>query len=506
MRICSGIVPQHSVLWVAILLFLVFSVSAQSEYEDELAQSLDEEVEELSAEVEALAASVESQAEDFSRIRVWGDARIRLRNTTHSDVANQIGPYGETLREGLKLNHRMILELEALISEKLSAGGMLRLSNEDKVVFETGPEHLSSDRGSVFVKYNPRNLRCTFGYYDIHFTPLTLMRWDMADNPEGGGTSRCAVCPSEGGAVTAESLEELGPDLTFEGGKITTSIGEHTDVVALLARPLVASERKTYEQYLYGTNIKFLSYHKPSTSFRWLGVTAISVDDDETSVADPSRIPYNPVRNRAYSVDFSLPFRETLLLAGEFALSGLVSGGNETSRGHATILSMLVKFPHRMLTGVSYLRVSPEYRSVYNALSYTSNRHGVRISSSYDIVKDKLSVWLFYKRLRELESTVGSDPGLLETLSTTSFGTSIKPAEDLLVHASYIIKSSRRDESANLDEVERLMHNINIDVTYNLAHKSSLTFKYQYVKHQDKANEELNRHANITSVLVSTRF
>ena len=278
------------VYWMTIL-FLLFSppllkraggISASADDEG-LTQSLEEQIEELSAEVESLTASIESQTEELSRLRISGETKLRLRNT-YSDSSRPIGIYGETLEKGQKLNHRMILQVEARISEKLAGGGMVRLSNEGEIVFETGPERLSSDRGSVFVKYNPRNLFSTFGYYDINFTPLTLMRWDMEDNPEAGGTSGCAVCPSEAGAITSESLEELGPDLTFEGAKINTGIGDYMDVVALLARPRIAKEEKTYSQYLYGTNIKFHSYHKPSTSFRWLGITAISINDDDMSI------------------------------------------------------------------------------------------------------------------------------------------------------------------------------------------------------------------------------
>ena len=499
---------RHSCLrCMTILLLFVFSASAD---EEDLVQSLDEKVEDLSAEVESIAVSIESQTEEISRIRIWGETKLRLRNT-HSDVLRPIGSYGETLEKGQKLNHRMILEIEARINENLATGGMVRLSNENEIVFETGSERLSSDRGSVFVKYNPHNLKSIFGYYDIHFTPLTLMRWDMEDNPESGGTSGCA-CPSESGAITSESLEELGPDLTFEGGKINTGIGDYMNVVGLVARPRIAAEGETYRQYLYGTNIKFLSYHKPSTSFRWLGVTAISINDDEMSVAEPLQIPYNPIRNRIYSVDFNLPIKKILLFKGEFALSetnwNLLSESedNEISRGYATILGMSIKYPRRMLTKASYLRMNPKYESFYNALSYTSNRYGFRISSNYEIVKDKLSTWVFYKRFRELESIIKSEPELLKTLSTISFGTSITPIKKLLIRASYILQLTRRGEHATWGKIHNTTQNINIDLTYNLARESSLTLKYQYINHRDKVNTASDYQANITSVLFSTKF
>jgi len=491
--------------WMSVLFSIVLSVLAD---EGNSAQSLDEKVEELSAEVESLTAEVESQTEELSRIRIGGEVKLRLKNTW-SGALRPIGIYGENLEKGQKLNHRMILEVEARISEKLSAGGMVRLSNEGEIIFETGPERFSSDRGSVFVKYNPHNLKSSFGYYDIHFTPLTLMRWDMEDNPEAGGASRCVVCPSEVGAFSSESLEELSPDLTLEGGKINVSVRNYMDTVVLLARPRIAKEAKTYSQYLYGTNIKFLSYHKPSTSFRWFSITVISINDDKMSVTEPEGMPYSPVRNRIYSVDFNLPIREILLLKGEFALSDTdknLPSEEKISKGIATILGMSVKYPHRILTNASYLRMDPKYKSAYSALSYISNRHGFRISSNYEMVKDKLSIWIFYKWLQELESTIKSEPDLKKTFSTVSFGTSITPIKDFSVHVNYILQSAQRAERATWSKVHNATRSIAIDFIYNLARENSLAFKYQYINHRDKVNTELDYQANVSSVLFSTQF
>ena len=159
-----------------------------------------------------------------------------------------------------------------------------------------------------------------------------------------------------------------------------------------------------------------------------------------------------------------------------------------------------------MSTKASYLRVNPKYSSFYSALSYTSNTHGFRISSNYEMIKDRLSTWVFYKRLRELESIIKSEPELLKILSTVSFGTSIILIKNSLIRASYILQLTRRDERPNWGKVDNAMHNINVDFTYNVAHESSLTFKYQYINHQDKVNTGFDYEANITSVLVSTQF
>lgn len=470
--------------WLIItLLFLAFSASAQ-------------------VTVESSDESLETQIDGSPDIRFWGDAKIRLKNTGYSDVSYPLGPFGEALKKGRKLNHRMTLEFEAKVSEKLSAGGMIRLSNEDKTAFEAGPERLSSDRGSAFIRYNPGFLSSTFGYYDVYFTPLTLMRWDMADNPQGGGKTTCA-CTTAGGEIKSESLEELGPELTFEGGEITAGIGKYIDTTALLARPQTASEGKTYEQYLYGANVRFLSYHKPSTSFRWLGIKALSVKDIKTSVSDPSRILYAPFRSKIYSVDFNLPVMEYLALKGEVALS---DSSSEKAQGYATILGVSVKFPDRVLTDAAYLWIDPEYSSLYRALSYESNRHGFRISSRCEFIKGKSTIWLFYKRLRELESLIKKEPDLLNTTSILSFGISAKLIDGLMLSTSYILESSHRDKGAYLDELQVSMHSINTELSYDLSRESSLAFKYQYIKHRDKFDQKADYHADVTSVLVSTKF
>lgn len=490
-------------IFLILLIFLSFAKTEE-------ALSIDEKLEEISSEIESILSSISTQWNEFSRIKISGNAIIRLKNTTHSSVSDPIGAYGEALTEGLKFNHRMKLELEARISEKLSTGCLIRLSNEDQIVFDTGPEKLSKDQGSIFIKYDLQNFRWTFGYYDVHFTPLTLMRWDMEDNPEGGGASRCAVCPSEGGAITAESLEQLSPDLTFEGSKISADLGSNVNLTALFARPRVAQERNTFQQYLYGTYTKLFSYHKPSTSFRWLGLTAMAIQDDENSVEFPSRILYNPINNKVYGVDFNLPIGKPLLFKGEFASSRLLEknleGQLEKNKGNATIFSVLVKYPYRLVTGSSYLRISPEYKSIYNALSYSANNQGFRVSSNYDIIQDKLSAWIFYKWLKEIESTARNAPELLKTDSIISVGATISPIKGLLIRPGYILESTGRKESENIEKLDKLMYNINVELVYNLARDSNISLKYQRVNHKDMVKEGKDHHANITSVLVSTSF
>ena len=516
MKVCNYIGFKKPLLrricfFLLLIIAPVFAIYANSDDNIDVPESpSNEKYEELSAQINSLLEELDSQSDESSRIEIHGDATIRFKNTTHSNVSKPVGPYGESLTKGLRLNHRMKLELSARLSENLFTGGMIRLSNEDQIVFDTGPERLSSDRGSVFIKYNLDKFRWTLGYYDAHFTPLTLMRWDMEDNPEGGGASRCAVCPSEGGAITAESLEKLGPDFTFEGSKMSADLSDNVNITTIIARPRIAQERKTFQQFLYGANTKLISYHKPSMSFRSLGFTAIYIKDDERSVLLPIRVLYSPAKNSVFGADFNLPVGKAILLKGEIAYSKLVEkipeGHTEESNGNAEMISILIKYPQSLSSAFSYLRITPKYKSIYNALSYSSNSQGFRISSNYDIVKNKLSAWIFYKQLKELESSVENAPELLKTDSIISIGTSINLIKGLLLNIGYIFESSQREEKVDIEKLRKLMNNVNIELAHSFNKNNSLSIKYQYVKNDDKVKEELSHHANIISVLMSASF
>lgn len=490
------------ILHYIILYFILLAIACPTLAQDlSVDESESEKIEKLSEEIEALNELIESQSEVISRIKISGVNRIRFKNTLHSETYLPLGTYGEVLKKGRKLNHRMTLELETQISDNLFAGGMLRLSNEDSIIFETGPERLSSERGSIFIKSNFQNLQTTFGYYDISLTPLTLMRWDIEDNPEGGGESSC-TCISEGGAYTSESLEELGPNLTFEGCKVNGIIGDHIDTVALFARPRIAKTGKSYEQYLYGANVKFLFYHKDSNSFRWLGITAISIEDDKTSISSPPTS-YDLLKNRVFSGNFNLPLGKIFLVNGEFVKTTLPL---KEKSDYAMILSISARFAEKLLIKPAYLRMNPDYKSLYNSISYTSNRQGFRLSSRYDIVKDKTSVWVFYKHLSELKSIIKKEPELLKTFTTASLGTSVSLIKNWTANFSYIMELTQRDKGIELEEVNEIRHSGIIDIIYKFNHNNRISLRFQHLRFQDKFNKDLNYHVNITSILAESKF
>jgi len=460
-------------------------------------------------EVEDLRTVLEAKLEEVSRIRFRGESRFRLRDV-RSIRTLPMGSYGETLQKGRTFNHRMILEIEADVSRAIIAGGMFRLSDEGKLAFEVGPERLSDERGSAFVRYETGNVRIRFGYYRVHLTPLVLMRWDLEDNPEGGGETRCA-CPGAGGSITGEGLEEMGRDLTFEGIKVDTDVGERLEWTGLLARPQIALEEHSYRQYTYGTNLRVLSYHKPSTSFRSLSIALFSHRDDETSVDRPVAIPYRPVQNRILDVHLNFPVTADIRFKAECALThtegNLLSKAAPVQRGHAALVEAHVRHPSGMWTKIAYLRMSPEYRSLYSAVSYIPNRQGFRISANWEFAKDRLSVWAFYKRMRQIESR---SEGLLEflledvrlTFSTLSFGIIVTPPKDMLIRAVVLLHRDRADE--RWPDTGR--RTVIAEVTRHLSHTADVSFTYQRTDYQDRANPAFDYSTHIPSLLASVTF
>ena len=480
--------------------------------ENVLYEQLKDEIDNLASEIAILRTTLESQRSEASRIRLWGETKLRLRNVASKQL-KPIGSYGEALDRGF-LRYRLLLNIEAKITDLFSVGGKLRLSNEGKEAFVTGPEHFSNELGSAFVRYNTERIRTTFGCYDVYFTPLTLMRWDLEDNPEGGGMGGCAACPGAGGAITSESLEELAPDLIFEGVKLNTTVGEHVDLVALFARPHIAEEDpfnpqyNTYRQYTYGVRTRALFYHRPSMSFRSFGITYVLNKDDKSSATSFLLPPvYSPIRNGILSLDFEFPINQKFALRGEYALTQTEDlETSDVNPGYAMLGGIEIKYPTRMTTKIAYLKMSPQYKSLYNALSYASNREGFRISSNYEIYKNKLSIWVFYKGLREIESPITSikikQSNSLGTFSMLSIGMLIFPMKDVSIRSSYIYNMNR----SLAEEIDNKTKVITTGLTYDITRKNSLSIRYRRIIYRDKIQPPLNSSANVISTLFATQF
>ena len=455
------------------------------------AQDCDEAGEELADELDELRATVAAA----SRLRFSGEARVRLRDVSSTGV-QPVGPYGEPLMVGRALNHRALVELEADLAPGVSARVLLRLTDEGEAAFDAGPDRLASERGSAAVRYAPGPVDAVLGYYRLHLTPLLLMRWDLEDTPRGGGHSACA-CPGSGGAFTSESMEEMGPDLTLEGLRLESGLGDRFQATAFLARPRVAAENRSFARHTYGAVLRALAFHRPSASLRSAGVAVLAHRDDDGSVENALVIPYRPRRNRLLAAFVELPVGRRLRLEAEAVLSAtdadLLSGMNEEENGHGVLARVELDYPSQVHSQAAFLRLSPGFTSLYNAVSYLPNRQGFRLSTGWDIRADRVAAWGFYKRLREL-APEGGEPR--RTWSNLSFGGRLGLGPQLQVDGSLGFQR----------EGDEAMDTILAELLHPLARTADALLSYQFLDHRNRDNPGLDYRSHQVLLLGSATF
>ncbi len=343
-----------------------------------------------------------------------------------------VGANGEPLVPGPSLRARAELELTYAVTPQLKAGGFFRLSNEGDLVLRSGPDYLSSPWGSFILRYDTRGRlplvrryesSLQAGYYRVHLTPLTLMRWDKDDTPVAGGqrAQGCGVCGGAAGMagfIRSESLEQTEPDLSFEGARWNLTLMDRFDLLLLYARPqaphpeepgaCVASERDDnyYHQDLYSGRAKAHLAVPWGPDPLEIAATALLVADSEDLPGCPTTYMHDsaaPMRDRVLGADFRLPLPGMAVLYGEVALShldpnryceedcrtmdglalrgGLVHDWQGSKGGRLLGLSTANLMTH---AEVAYNRMEADFYSVFSALTYESNLQGPRISLRAD--------------------------------------------------------------------------------------------------------------------------
>jgi hypothetical protein len=337
-------------------------------------------------------------------LEVTGDIRVRLR---HVDSGRQEirGTYGEILNRGISLKHRFMLEACYPVSSVMRIGGLVRVSNEDEQVLESGPEYFSSPFGSAFAAYETPTVISRLGYYPISYTPLSLMRWDIKDDPEGGGGG-CAVCGAVGvgGLILGETVEELGPTVTFEGLKLDLAPTETFGLNGFLARPRTAGT--DYQIITYGGKAGFKRYVKRLASFVDIAVLAVRSEEDEKSVENSDAPPdHEPFKNTVYGLTWQMPLLTWLSLSGEATATETqrtdeATGLLEDLEGKGIIGSVALEIEGTTLEA-SYVHLCPEWDSYFRALSYNPNREGVRLR--FELDRKVYLIALFARYLRSVD-------------------------------------------------------------------------------------------------------
>ncbi len=380
------------------------------------------------------------------KIHLSGSGRMRWM---HIDTTGTgaVGSNGEPLEPGASLRHRVELELAYQISPSLVAGGLIRISNEGEAVLRSGPDYFSHENGSFFFRHTTGGalpglgmVRSTLtgGFYRVSLTPLTLMRWDQDDTPISGGqrAQGCGVCGGDAGMagfIRSESLEELGPDLTFEGARWAVTLWDRADILALYARPQTPHTRDPlkcgefdvedtyYLQQLYGGRLGTQFTLPWSVSPLELSAVALLVDEDEDQpLCHGTLMQSAPMRDRVLSGQVIMPMPGDITLEGEYATShwwpdkdtdcgdDCYTGG-EALRVEAThemrapedaqIMGVSTK-GLRGKVNLAYQRLESAFYSPYNALSYESNLQGFRGSARIDW--GPAGVGFFYKHMKAI--------------------------------------------------------------------------------------------------------
>jgi len=360
-----------------------------------------------------------------------GDERIRFLGID-TRGGDPVGPYGEEVASGNHVQYRFTLEMTKRLGRHLTLGALLRISNEGSEVLESGPDYLGSEWGSAFAAIEYGQFRTRVGYYTVHMTPMTLMRWDWRDNPRIGGDAGCG-CGAAAAVLLIESLERLGPDLTFEGARAEYS-GAIYELAAFYAMPKRARDirysefRSTGESArfaleLYGAEAKLQRFIERTGRYAMIGLHFLGTREDDRSV-DFTALGYPYIapwtESSALSVSWELPLFTFASLEGEWLLvnRGDVNGdpieGDIAYRGDngSGTAGIAVEYGDLLELSCDYVRTDPEFYSPFAALSYEENREGVRGSATFYPAGETAALSLFYKRIRETEDPVvdGEDP------------------------------------------------------------------------------------------------
>jgi peroxiredoxin len=379
------------------------------------------------------------------KIELHGRGRMRWMNIDTTGVG-AVGANGEALVPGPSLRYRAELELTYAITPELKAGGFFRLSNEGDLVLRSGPEYLSNPMGSFIMRYDIRGqvplLRrvessLIAGYYSIYTTPLILMRWDENDTPVAGGqrAQGCGVCGGAAGMagfIRLESVEQVEPELSFEGARWNLSMLDHLDLLLMYARPQAPyperrsacystdpqeKEKSYYHQDLYGSRLKG-NFALPWTPdpLEIAGSAFLTQDSDELPGCPTSFMHGNlaPMKDRVLGADVKVPLPGLSSIYGEVATShwdpdlyceedcrsadGLAVRSGLVTEWRGSRDGSLFGLSTNGLTTraeFAYHYIEEDFFSAFSALTYESNLQGPRLSLRADW--GRLGAGMYYK-------------------------------------------------------------------------------------------------------------
>ena len=456
-------------------------------------------------------------------IHLTGDGRLRfLSIDTRGD--DPVGSYGEEASPGNHVQYRFMLGLSKRLGKMLEVGALLRISNEGEEVLESGPDYLGSEWGSAYALVTVDRLQIRLGYYTMHMTPLTLMRWDWDDNPRIGGDAGCG-CGPVAGTVLIESLEELGPYLTFEGAQLEYGMSG-AEIRVFYAIPRRANETDytrycftgesaRYSLEAYGAETRLQRRDSRTGRFWRAGLHFIGSYEDKHTV-DFLALEY-PVsdlwyESMALSVSWEVPIMSFAALRGEWLLAnnGSINDpdvqdgtGKSEYDGGGGIAGILLERDGLYELNCDYLRTEPGFHSPFAALSYESNREGVRASGVLYLLDERATVSVFYKRAREIETSI--EDGQKEQFSLFGLSLDLEHESGFGGYLGYLDRGAWR--TGDSDSFDSTRHAFSGGIRFRFETNAYLELRYERVDtSNNETGDELESETDLIGLYLKAEF
>jgi len=315
----------------------------------------------------------------------------------------------------------------------------------------------------------------------------------------------CAVCGSTG-LLRAESLEELGPTLTFEGARAGFSFGDLLDVTAFYANPNRTAD-SLYHRDLYGARSVFHAFG-PGSSSAALGMTYVRADDEEESFS-PSLAHAAEIETELVGLDGEIAPIEEVTFAGEWTRTHDSQVWGARKRGEAFLVGTRVLVRRSWSASLHYMHLDPTFRSPYAALSYLANREGWRATAGWRSPGRRVTAALFLKRLTEVEA----EATIVDPAEFTTWGAAlkVKPRARTTVEASLILDLEERGSPANdLFRKDMKKETAVLDWVLAVGPRSEVRARYQVTdfenRHRNIVFDEENSRTRLTSLLWRVEF
>jgi len=442
-----------------------------------------------------------------------GEGKLRFRYV-EADQDQVTGSYGEELKQGLGMRQRFDLTLDYFLTDYLTIGGTVRISNEEFEGILPPPDLISTRTIAGWWSANlfkpPFDI--TFGAYDASFTPLTLMRWDQNDNPLGASGCGCQIAV---GGFSGESLEELVEDYLLEGAHARYQ-NKFGDISILYARPEVDIETESFARHMFGGHVRIILPYTRNFSTLTIGITGLRVIDDTQTV---STALYDPLQSDVFGVDINLPLLWNINGVAEYARSirddNLFSNVDIIHEENGFIAGVSLKSGDRIDLNALYIQLDPYFSPLYRAISYAKNRQGFRGSFTMrkiPVMSHLLAFSLYGKVLREIKPTwneaITEWHSSLIDHNIGNAALSYTLLERWKAEGSYEFRMQQRDDDVMTladEALDLVTHVISGGLTYEFTFQTKLVLKYQYIKHIDGTGQD-SYQAHMPSVQFSFKF